>query len=414
MNKKWLYLLLVAALVLIAATVALLQGRPEPLRIGVLFSLTGTMAENEKPLVDAVRLAVEEINQAGGVLGRPVEMLVADGKSDDAVFATEAERLIRDEKVSALFACWTSSCRKAVKPVVEKYQHLMFYSLQYEGLEQSEHIFYTGATANQQVIPGAQWAMEKFGKRVYLVGSDYIFPHIANLLIHDALQAQAGTVLAEQYRPLASSNFADVVADIARLQPDVVFNTINGSSNRDFFRALHDAGLGHIPVMSFSITEVGLQEIGRDAFYPQHYAVWSYFASLPGLSNRQFTQAFKARYGQDRLTNDPVEATYVAVKLWSQALRDAGVDDVLMVRRALLQQSIAAPSGIAAVDRNTQHLWKPVHIGQARTDFQFDILWSSDGTLRPTPFPDYRTRYEWEDLLAQQAIIASTTEQADE
>ena len=372
-----------------------------PIRIGVLHSLSGTMAASERPLVDAVRLAVEEINAAGGLLGRPVEMVVADGRSDDGVFAAEAERLIVAERVSALFACWTSACRKAVKPVVEKHRHLMFYPLQYEGLEQSPVLYYTGSTPNQQIIPGTRWALDALGKRVYLLGSDYLFPRAANLIIRDLVKTDGGTVLAERYRALGDADFGAAVAEIRAMKPDVVLNTINSDSNAHFFRALHAAGLGAVPVVSFSLAEDGLKAIGRDAFHPNHYAVWSYFQSIPGEANRHFVAAFQHRYGSDRVTSDPVEAAYIGVRLWAQAVTDAGTADPEQVNRAMLQQSLAAPSGIAAVDRSTRHLWKPVRIGKAHADGQFELVWHSGDALRPDPFPDYRSRFEWQRQLTE-------------
>ena len=396
--------LLIIAVILATVLGGVLLLRPTlapPIRIGVLHSMSGTMAINERPLVDAARLAVEEINAAGGLLGRQVEMVVADGRSDDSVFAAEAERLIVSEKVSVLFACWTSTCRMAVKPVVEKHQHLMFYPLQHEGLEQSPAIFYTGSIPNQQIIPGTRWALDTLGKRVYLLGSDYLFPRAANFMIRDLVRANHGTVLAEHYRPLGDADFGAIVAEIGALKPDVVLNTINGESNTHFFRALHEARLGAIPVMSFSLAEVGLEPIGADAFHPNHYATWSYFQSLPGEANRRFVAAFQQRYGADRVTNDPIVATYVGVKLWAQAVRDAGTDAPKQVNRALLLQSMAAPSGIAAVDRRTRHMWKPVYIGKARTDSQFDLVWHSGESLRPIPFPDYRSQQEWQRLAME-------------
>ncbi|MGB9129443.1 MAG: urea ABC transporter substrate-binding protein [Thiobacillus sp.] len=396
--------LLLSAFALAAVLGSFLWMRPDPvlpIRIGVLHSLSGTMAASERPLVDAVRLAVEEINAAGGLLGRPVEMVVADGRSDDGTFAAEAERLIVSEHVSVLFACWTSTCRKAVKPVVEKHRHLMFYPLQYEGLEQSPNLYYTGSTPNQQIIPGTRWALDALGKRVYLLGSDYLFPHAANLIIRDLVRTDGGTVLAERYRALGESDFNAVVAEIRAMKPDVVLNTINGDSNVQFFRALHAAGLGAVPVVSFSLAEDGLKAIGSEAFHPNHYAVWSYFQNIPGEANRHFVAAFRQRYGSDRVTSDPVEAAYVGVRLWSQAVSDAGTADPEQVNRAMLQQSMAAPSGIAAVDRSTRHLWKPVRIGKARADGQFDLVWHSGDALRPDPYPDYRSRFEWQRLLAE-------------
>jgi urea transport system substrate-binding protein len=209
---------------LVAMTALLLSacqpegGARQPIRIGVLHSLSGSMATSERPLVDAVRLAVEEINAKGGLLGRPVEIVLADGASDWPRFAAEAERLISQERVSALFACWTSACRKAVKPVVEKHQHLMFYPVQYEGLESSPNILYTGAAPNQQIIPGTRWALEHLGQRVYLLGSDYIFPRAANRIIRDLVEAGGGSVLGERYLPLGESDMRPALDDIRRLQ----------------------------------------------------------------------------------------------------------------------------------------------------------------------------------------------------
>jgi len=405
MNSRNTFMVMIAlSLATALGSFLLLRPHPAPpIRIGVLHSLSGTMAMNERQLVDAVRLAVEEINAAGGLLGRPVEMVVADGRSDDAVFAAQAEQLIVESKVSALFACWTSSCRKAVKPVVEKHRNLMFYPLQYEGLEQSPVIYYTGSAPNQQIIPGTRWALDTLGKRVYLLGSDYIFPRTANLIIHDLVRANRGTVLAERYRPLGDADFGAIIAEIRALKPDVVFNTINGDSNLHFFRALHEAGLGAVPVVSFSLAEVGLKAMAPQGFHPNHFAVWSYFQSIPGDANRRFVNAFKKRYGADRLTADPVEATYVGVRLWAQAVRDAGTDAPGPVNRAMLQQSMSAPSGIAAVDRDTRHLWKQVYIGKARVDNQFDLVWHSGELLRPAPFPDYRPQSEWKRLAAELA-----------
>ena len=382
--------LIALALATVLGLFLLLRTHPAPpIRIGVLHSLSGTMATSERPLVDAVRLAVEEINAAGGLLGRPVEMVVVDGRSDDGIFAAEADRLIVREKVSALFACWTSSCRKAVKPVVERHRNLMFYPLQYEGLEQSPAIYYTGSTPSQQIIPGTHWALDTLGKRVCLLGSDYIFPRTANRIIRDLVRTNGGTVLAERYRPLGDADFSAAIAEIRALQPDVVLNTINGDSNTYFFRAQHAAGLGTIPVMSFSVAEEGLKAIGPEAFHPNHYAVWSYFQSIPGEANRRFVAAFRQRYGADRVTSDPVESTYVGVRLWAQAVSDAGSDEPQHVNQAMLQQSMAAPSGIAAVDRSTRHLWKQVRIGKARADGQFELVWDSGEAMRPDPFPVY-------------------------
>ncbi len=373
-----------------------------PIRIGVLHSLTGTMAVSEKPLVDAVRLAVEEINAAGGLLGRPVAMVVVDGRSDWSHFAAEAERLIAVDKVSALFACWTSACRKAVKPVVEQHRHLLFYPVQYEGLEQSPNILYTGSAPNQQIVPGTRWAMETFGKRIYLVGSDYVFPRTANRIIRDLVTASAGEVLAERYLPLGATDVATVIEEIRRLKPDVVLNTINGDSNAAFFAALEQAGQGAMPLVSFSVAEPEMAAWGGGRL-GRHFGVWSYFQSLPRDENRRFVQAFQQRFGATRVTSDPVEAAYVGVRLWAQAVSDAGSPEPARVNATLLRQSLSAPSAIVSVDAATRHLWKMVRIGQAGRDGQFTEVMSSSIPMRPAPWPFYRSREDWRKIVGAPA-----------
>jgi len=369
-----------------------------PIKIGVLHSLTGTMAVSEKPLVDAVRLAVEQINGKGGLLGQPVEMIVADGKSDPKVFAAEAERLIEKDHVSVLFGCWTSACRKAVKPIVEKHRHLLFYPVQYEGMEQSANILYTGAAPNQQIVPGTRWATQKFGLRVYLVGSDYVFPRTANIIIADLINASEGKILGERYLPLGGTDVEAIIEDIVLRKPDVVLNTLNGDSNAVFFSALVKAGQGGLPVVSFSVEENGMQAWNGGQL-TRHYGVWSYFQSLPGEENQRFVSAYRIRFGADHVTSDPVEAAYVGVNLWAQAVQNVNSIEPVRVNPALLRQSIKSPSGIAAVDADSRHLWKMMRVGKVRADGQFEQVFVSGAPLRPTPWPSYRSRDLWQALL---------------
>ena len=403
-NFNLLAAILMAAVLLVGALLYNQYGRTKPgIKIGVLHSLSGTMASSEVPLVDAVRLAVEEANQSGGLNGQTVEMIVADCRSDAAYCAQQAEKLITQDGVQALFGCWTSACRKAVKTVVEKHHHLLFYPLQYEGLEQSPDIIYTGAAPNQQIIPMALWALQQQGKRFYLIGSDYIFSHTANLMVKDVLLAQGGKLLGERYLPLGASDMAAVVQEIAVQQPDFVLNTLNGDSNLHFFRALRAAGIDaeKIPVFSASIAEVELAAIGAD-LVAGHYAAWNYFQSLDNADNKAFVARFKQRFGRDRVLDDPMEAAYIGVKLWTDSVRNAGTADLAPVKNILAQQSMAAPQGIVAVDYDTRHLWKKVYIGKARADGQFDVVWQSAQTVHPAPFPFYRSHAEW--LAVQQAF----------
>ena len=400
-------------LIAVTAAVALLAGallysqyghtKPS-IKIGVLHSLSGTMAISETPLVDAVRLAVEEVNQSGGVNGQQIEMIVTDCRSDAAYCAQQAEKLITQDDVQALFGCWTSACRKAVKTVVEKHRHLLFYPLQYEGLEQSPDIIYTGAVPNQQIIPLALWALQQKGKRFYLIGSDYIFPRTANLIIKDVLVAKGGQWLGERYVPVGASDMAAAVQEIAALHPDFVLSTLDGDSNLHFFRALHEAGISaeKTPVFSTSIAEVEVAAIGAD-LVSGHYAVGNYFQSLDSAENKAFVEHFKQRFGKERVLDDPMEAAYIGVKLWVDSVRNAGTVDLTPVKNTLAQQSMTAPEGIVAVDFGTRHLWKTVRIGRARPDGQFDIVWQSEATVHPEPFPFYRSRQEW---LAAQSDLA--------
>lgn len=389
---------LLAALAGVALLLFLLRAQQpaEPVKIGVLHSLSGTMATSEAPLVDAIRLATEEANRTGGINGRPIEMVVVDCRSDEWYCAQQAEKLISQDKVQALFGCWTSACRKAVKPVVERHRHLLFYPVQYEGLEHSPDIIYTGATPNQQIIPMAQWAMQQYGKRFYLVGSDYIFPRMAHRIVKDILLAQGGQLLGERYLPLGADDAREVVAEIGRLKPDFVVNTLNGDSNLVFFTALHGAGIeaAQTPVFSSSIAEVELSAIGAHPM-TGHYAAWNYFQSIDTPENKAFVERFKHRFGAQRVIDDPMEASYVGVNLWVHAMRSLPVFDMAQVKTSLAQQSMPAPEGIVSVDFDTGHLWKMVRIGRMKPDGQFEIVWQSPSPLHPAPFPFYRARRDW-------------------
>ena len=375
--------------VLVLVLVLVLGDRAKSnIKVGVLHSLTGTMASSEIPLVDAVRLAVEEANQAGGVNGAQIEMIVSDCRSDANYCAQQAEKLITQDGVQALFGCWTSACRKAVKPVVEKHHHLLFYPVQYEGLEQSPDIIYTGAAPNQQVIPMVSWALQQYGKRAYLIGSDYVFPRTANQIVKKLLQAHQAQYLAERYVPLAEQDFEPIARDIVKQHPDFVLNTLNGDSNQYFFRALQKAGLRaeEVPVFSTSISEAELAAMGPELM-SGHYVAWNYFQSVQSDENRRFIERFRSRFGQQRVLDDPMEASYIGVRLWVNAARSSGTLDINAIKRHLDTATLAAPEGVVAVDGITRHLWKQVRIGRARDDGQFDIVWESARSMAPAPYP---------------------------
>ncbi len=380
--------------------IAVISGQQEPIKVGILHSFSGTMAISESAVVDATLLAIEEINAAGGINGQRIDPIVVDGRSDWAYFASEAERLITQEKVSVIFGCWTSACRKTVRPVVERLNHLLIYPVQYEGLEQSPNILYTGAAPNQQIIPAVKWSLDNLGKRFFLIGSDYVFPRTANAIIREQVTALNGEVVGEAYILLGSQDMGSIIEDIAAAQPDVILNTINGDSNIAFFAALRAAGISpsDIPTVSFSIAESELPTLNIQNLVGD-YASWNYFQSIPGEANASFVARFQARYGADRVTSDPLETAYLSVYLWAQAVGRSGTADTEIIRETILDQNFRAPSGIVYSDPLTRHTWKTVRIGQIRADGQFDVVWDSGNPIRPDPYPIYRTQAEWEQFL---------------
>ncbi len=376
------------------------QASNKSIKVGILHSLTGTMAISEKSVVDATLLAMEEINQQGGILGKKIQPVVVDGKSNWTTFATEAKRLITEEKVVTIFGCWTSASRRTVKPVFEKYNHLLIYPVQYEGLEDSPNIVYTGAAPNQQIIPAVKWSLDNLGKQVFLVGSDYVFPRTANAIIKDQITALHGEILGEEYLLLGSNNVERIVEKIVSTQPKVILNTINGDSNIAFFKALRKAGITphQIPTISFSIAEQELKSLPSEDVVGD-YAVWNYFQNIDDVNNHKFIHNFQKKYGNNRVTSDPMEAAYFGVYLWAQAVKDAGEDNVNVIRQNIKDQSFKAPEGIVYIDSSNQHTWKTVRVGKIKADGQFEIVWSSDKPIRPIPYPISRSRAKWDIFL---------------
>ncbi|WP_182864713.1 transporter substrate-binding protein [Rhodopirellula sp. JC639] len=372
----------------------------EPIKVGVLQSLSGTMSASGNSVIDATLLAIEEINQSGGLLGRPVKAVVADGRSDTQVYAREAERLITEERVCTVFGCWTSASRKTVRPIFEKHDHLLVYPLQYEGMEESPNIVYLGAAPNQQIIPAVAWAGNTLNrKRFFLVGSDYVFPRTANEVIKDQLADMEAEVVGEIYVPLGSSEFDPVVQAILQAAPDLILNTLNGDSNVAFFRTLRAAGIKReeVPCLSFSIGEQELRGLEM-ASVEGDYVASTYFQSLDTPANQEFLARFKAVHPH-RVVSDPMENAYAGVHLWAQAVRDAESIEPKRIRRAMLGQHLAAPEGEVRIDPETQHCFQIPRIGQIRSDGQIQIVWSADEPIRPEPYPPSRTAEDWKAFL---------------
>jgi urea transport system substrate-binding protein len=374
-----------------ASTVAAAGGGGDTIKVGILHSLSGTMAISEKSVVDAELLAIDEINAAGGVLGKKIEPIKEDGASDWPTFAEKAKKLIDQDKVVTIFGCWTSASRKAVLPVFEEKKHMLWYPVQYEGQECSQSIFYTGAAPNQQIEPSVDWLLQNKGKDFFLVGSDYVFPRTANTIIKAQLAAKGGKTVGEDYLPLGNTEVTPIITKIKAALPNggVIYNTLNGDSNVAFFKQLKGAGLGpdKYPTMSVSIAEEEVKAIGPE-YLKGHYAAWNYFQTVESPTNNKFVEAFKKKYGDNRVTNDPMEAAYIAVYLWKQAVEKAKTTDIEAVRKAALGQTFEAPGGKVTLENN-HHLAKIVRIGEVGDNGLFKIVYSTDKAVSPVPWNQF-------------------------
>ena len=365
----------------------------DTVQVGILHSLSGTMAISEVSLRDAELMAIEEINEEGGVLGKKIEPIVEDGASDWPTFAEKAKKLVQEDKVATVFGGWTSASRKAMLPVMEQNNGLLWYPVQYEGMEQSPNIFYTGATTNQQIVPAVDWLLESGMENIFLIGSDYVFPRTANQIIQAQVKANGGKVVAEEYTPMGHTDYNTIINKIKSAKPDVIFNTLNGDSNVAFFKQLSDAGISaeDIPVLSVSVAEEEIRGIGADVL-EGHYASWNYYQTTDTPENKTFVEKYKEKYGDDRVTGDPIEAAYIAVHLWAAAVEKAVSFEVDKVKAAADGIEFAGPGGAVKIDGETQHLYKTVRIGQVQEDGQFKEVWNSGESVKPDP---YLKTYDW-------------------
>jgi urea transport system substrate-binding protein len=367
----------------------------EPIRIGVIYSETGTMMTSEQPLVAATRVAVEEINADGGILGRRLEIVFRDGQSDPMVAANAARRLIREDGAVALFGCWTSACRKAVMEVVEQEGVPLYYPVQYEGrgsgelpLDPSPNVFYAGAAPNQQIVPVLDWILaENSSPRIVLIGSDYVYPRSANAFIRKMLEGTGAEIVDERYYPLGSADFAGLAARLRSLRPDVILNTVNGIDNIALFDVIarYDRDGRRTRTVSFSIDENQLRDIG-EANFVGRYAVWDYFHDPRVPRVARFTQRYRQFGGSDDwLTSDPVEAAYLLVHLFAESARRTGAMDLASLRRGSRNIVLQGFSGPLIVDAQTQHLWKPALISRYGEARQFEPVWRSHLLIQPVP-----------------------------
>lgn len=345
------------------------------------------MAISEVTVRNAIDLAVEQINNAGGVMGKQIELVAEDGASEPTVFAEKAEKLISSDCVAAVFGGWTSSSRKAMLPVFEGNNSLLYYPVQYEGLESSPNIYYTGATTNQQIVPALDYLKEKGTKSLYLVGSDYVFPQTANRIIRAYADANGIEIKGEDYTPLGSTDFSTIVNKVRSADADAVFNTLNGDSNVAFFREYKNVGLTpeEMPVVSVSIAEEEVGGIGVQNIDGQLTA-WDYYQTIDTPVNNAFVKAYKEKFGADKPTSDPMEAAYVSVYLWKNTVEKGQSFDVKAIQDNAGGVTFDAPEGLVTIDGENHHITKTARIGQIRPDGLIYTIWESPGPIEPDPF----------------------------
>lgn len=370
------------------------SGDGDTVKVGLLHSLTGSMAISEKSVRDAEVLAIKEINAAGGVNGKQIEYVEEDGASEPSTFATKAEKLIDSEGVSTIFGCWTSSSRKAVKPIVEEYGSLLWYPVQYEGMESSSNIVYTGAAPNQQIVPAIDYLLDQGYKKFFLLGSDYVFPRTANMIINAQLEAKGAKAVGEEYADMDQTDFAAIISKIEAAKPDVIINTLNGTGNVSFFKQMSEKNYTSkdYMTMSFSIAEEEVATIGADIL-KGHMVSWNYYQTTDTEKNKEFVKAYKDAYGENRVTSDPAEAAYDAVYLWKAACEKADCFEPEDVIKAVESGEISfdAPEGTVTIQGDNHHLVKPVRIGQVGDDGLINEIYATD-PVAPDP---YLSTYEW-------------------
>src|SRR5712664_655391 len=379
----------------------------DTIKVGVLHSLSGTMAISETVLKDVTLMAIDEINAKGGVLGKKLEAVVVDPASNWPLFAEKARGLISQDKVAVVFGCWTSVSRKSVLPVFEELNGLLFYPVQYEGEELSKNVFYTGAAPNQQAIPAVEYLMSKEGggaKRFVLLGTDYVYPRTTNKILRAFLHSKGvkDTDIDEKYTPFGHSDYQTIVANIKKFSAGgktAVISTINGDSNVPFYKELGNQGLKatDVPVVAFSVGEEELRGVDTKPLVG-HLAAWNYFMSIKNPANEEFTKKWAA-YAKAKglpghkdkpITNDPMEATYIGVHMWKQAAEKAKSLEVAKVTAAMAGQTFTAPSGIVSkMDEKNHHLYKAVFIGEVKADGQFNVVWKTKGPVKAQPWSPF-------------------------
>ena len=396
----------IAGVLMAAGIIGQVARAADTIKVGILHSLSGTMAISETTLKDTALMAIEEINAKGGVLGKKLEPVVVDPASNWPLFAEKARQLVSQDKVAVVFGCWTSVSRKSVLPVFKELNSLLFYPVQYEGEELEKNVFYTGAAPNQQAIPAVEYLMSAEGggaKRFVLLGTDYVYPRTTNKILRAFLHSKGikDTDIDEVYTPFGHSDYQTIVANVKKFSQGgktAVISTINGDSNVPFYKELGNAGLKatDVPVVAFSVGEEELRGVDTKPLVG-HLAAWNYFQSVKAPENDAFVQKWKAYSVAKKLpnadkavTNDPMEATYVGIYMWKAAVEKAKSTDTDKVIAAMGGQTFKAPSGFTlTMDKTNHHLHRPVYIGEVKADGQFNIVWKTKGPIRAQPWSPF-------------------------
>ncbi len=374
-----------------------------PIVVGLIHSETGPLAISERSLLDAEILALEEIKARGGIAGRRVMWVKADGRSDPATFASQALRLIEQDKVDVLVGGWTAECRKAMLEVVEKRESLLIFPANFEGIERSPRAIYAGGSANQVALPAVRWCFDALkARKFFVVGTEEVWSRVASEMAKDGIKAAGGELVGESYLPLVGGDAQALVEAIRAAKPDVVLNALVGDSNVPFYAAFRRAGLtpDKLPVVAFNVAEDELRRFPPGDM-TGHYAAWNYFQSLDRQENLEFVHKFKAHYGDEKVISDAMVAAYNGVMIWAQAADEAGTGKPKIVMDRFDRQSLDAPEGIVTIDPDSRIAWRPFCLGKIRADGQFDLAWSINKPIQPVTFVATRSKTQWLSLLAE-------------
>ena len=375
-----------------------LQNRNKPpIRIGLIHSLSGPLALSEKSLLDVEIMAIDELNAVGGIGGRQIVYSAPDCRSEPSAFAVEARRLLDGEKVAALFGCWTSESRKAVLPVLDEMNGLLFFPGNFEGMERSSRIIYAGGAANQSVLPTVRWAYDSLNSRkFFVVGLEEVWSRCSSEIAKDGIKAAGGELVGEKYMIAQAPAIEAIVQAIAQAKPDVVLNFMYGESNLAFYTAMRRAGLASDKqaIIAFGFAEDESRRF-QQADIINQYAAWNYFQSVDRPENRAFIKKFQAKFDGNRVIGDPMIAAYNSIKFWARSAGEVGSDNIKALTANLPRQSMDAPDGIVTIDGDSQAVWRPFHVGRYSSTGQFQIIWSIEKPIRPVLYVGTRTQDQW-------------------